>query len=283
MSLTRTCCCTNTCVNPTGTHTIVSTFRAVASKTDSTIGTDTRVQTFDYLQELEFDCNNDDVLNTSTARFAYTFDLDWTNPDPDTGETVTLCDSTRALDITMNVDGQFRCNSGSSHTCGDCGIGENFGAIYTFGPRLRVPYILGSGTQILTAPTVNSYTNTQTGIFCTSTPLAAGIVIRNSSERPVTYPARGGYLYNGTNLSQWSSSTSVPSWWQPLRVYRNSKTSGNPNAVCNPEWAILTTSTTNAPFSGIGWASEPLCPADKTALESDGWTFTTYTRTASIT
>lgn len=276
MSPTRACCCNNTCTNPTGRHTIASTFAAIASKTDSTQGTDTRVQTFDYLQDLTLNAVGSSISNTSTACIRTHRTLDWTVPDG-SGGTIVLGRFDRKLDATLTLDGDFDCTAGFSHTCGDCGVGEDPASIYTYGPRLRTPHLVAS-TQVLSI-TVNSYTNTATSP--STTPSAVGFVVTNSDS--VNPGSVGSYIYtyDGSTVGQQTFSSAQSPHWEPLRVWRSGKTSGNPTNVCLPQWTIWDYIVTSGPGSGV--TNEPLCPADKTALETDGWTFTTYTRTASIT
>jgi hypothetical protein len=276
MSGARYCCCGDTCTNPTGTHTIASTFAAIASKTDSTQGTDTRVQTFDYLQDLTLNGSGSNILSTSTARIRTHRTLDWTVPDG-SGGTIVLGRFDRKLDATLTISGDFDCTAGFSHTCGDCGVGEDPTSIYTYGPRLRTPHIAGS-TQIL-AVTVNSYTNTATSP--TTAPSAVGFVVTNSDS--VNPGTTGSYLYtyDGSTVGQQIFTATQPPHWEPLRVWRSGKTGGNPTNVCLPQWTIWDYIVTSGPGSGV--TNQPLCPGDKTALEADGYTFSTYTRTASIT
>ena len=277
MSGARYCCCSDTCSNPTGTHTIASTFAAIASKTDSTQGTDTRVQTFDYLQDLTLNGSGATILDTSTARIRTHRTLDWTVPDG-SGGTIVLGRFDRKLDATLTVAGPFDGGTGVSHTCGDCGVGDAPASIYTYGPNLRTPHKFGSSGQILSV-TVNSYTNTATSP--NTTPSALGFVVTNSDS--VNPGSVGSYIYtyDGSNIGQQTFGSAQPPHWEPLRVWRSGKTSGNPTNVCLPQWTIWDYIVTSG--SGSGVTNRPLCPGDKTALEADGFTFSTYTRTASIT
>ena len=257
MSLQRICCCNDTCTSPTGTRTITSTFEAVAAyQPHPTLW----LETFDYSQEIELNCSGTAVLDTSTARVK-------------TRRTAAIggqIDTVREIDMTITVDGTLDCYAGSSHTCGDCGAGEFPGGVYTYGPRLRTPWKVGS-TQNLSI-TINSYTNTS---FGTPTGGYLGFYFLNTSFTPPGSSARA-YAYNGTTISQ--PALSPPADWEPLRVWRSSKTGGQPTDVCLPEWTIWNTAVgTNSTPS-----CTPLCPSDKTALESSGWVFSTYTRTATM-
>ena len=257
----RSCCCSDTCTNPTGTRTITSTFEAVAVQ-NPTAGLQT---TFDYLQQIDLNCSGTSVLDTSTVRIRYKA----------TFFASLQYDTVKEIDMTLGVKGELSCSAGSSHTCGDCGSGEFPGGVYTYGPRLVTPYIAGS-TQVLSV-TVNSYTSTEGG---TSVPGTLGFYLRNSSVISPG-PTAPFYAYDGTNIGQ--PNTSPGTYWEPLRVWRSSKTSGEPTDVCLPEWTVW----------GFGFSAtpqiRPLCPADKTAMEAPyspgantGWVFSTYTRTATM-
>jgi len=265
MSLARICCCNDTCTNPTGTHTITSTFRATAVCTGCPItGID---YSFDYLQDITLNCSGTNVLSTSTARImvANTFSI------------ARQQSFDREIDMTISLSGNLDCSQGGSHTCGDCGSGEAPGGVYTYGPELSTPYKIGA-TQFGSV-TVNAYTNTATG--SATAPDSLGFFLRNTSSGSAPLPSASPYyMYDGSTVTQPSSNPGT--YWEPLRVFRSSKTGGNPTNVCLPEWTVWgATFTTGLVLWQIG--VEPLCPSDKTALESSGYVFSTYTRTASIT
>ena len=249
----RSCCCSDTCTNPTGTRTITSTFEAVAvNQPDPLLRT-----TFDFLQQIDLNCSGFSVLDTSTVRIRLKA----------TFLASVQLDTVQEIDMTLGVKGELACYAGSSHTCGDC-TGAESGNIYTYGPRLVTPYVAGS-TQVLSV-TVNSYTSTE---FGSSVPGTLGFYMRNTSAGtgPGSSPL---YRYDGTNISQPNTSPGLN--WRPLRVWRSSKTGGNPTDVCLPEWTIWAFGFSATP------QIRPLCPSDKTALESSGWVFSTYTRTATM-
>jgi hypothetical protein len=260
----RSCCCSDTCTNPTGTRTITSTFRATAVCTGCSIpGINS---SFDYQQDITLNCSGTNVLSTSTARIMLA----------STNLITGISSHDRKIDMTLSVSGNLDCTQGGSHTCGDCGSGELPGAVYTYGPELSTPYKIGA-TQFGSI-TVNSYTNTATGP--NPAPTALGFFLQNrsygSSPSPFTQPF---YLYDGSTVTQPSSNTG--GYWEPLRVWRSSKTGGQPTDVCLPEWTVWAAS--NTPSSGgLSSGIRPLCPSDKTALESAGWVFSTYTRTATM-
>lgn len=260
----RTCCCSDTCTNPTGTRTITSTFRATAVCTACPV---TGINlSFDYRQDLTLNCSGTNVLDTSTARIMV----------HNTSSVARQSSYDRKIDMTLGISGSLDCTQGSSHTCGDCGTGEVPTSVYTFGPSLATPHHVG-GKQFLSV-TVNGYTNTATG--SATAPQSLGFFLRDTSSGSAPLPGSAPYYtWDGSSVVQ---PTSYPgTYWHPLRVYRSAKTSGNPTDVCLPEWTVWGATYT---ASIVGWqiGAEPLCPADKTVLEAAGWVFSTYTRTASV-
>ena len=262
MSLQRICCCNDTCTNPTGTRTITSTFRATAVY-NPIPGIS---QSFDYRQDITLNCSGTNVLNTSTARIMVA----------NTASVSRQFSYDREIDMTLSLTGNLDCSLGSSHTCGDCGSGEVPGPVYTYGPELTTPYKVGS-TQVGSV-TVNAYTNTATGTA--TAPDALGFFLLNRSFGSAPLPSASPYYtYDGSAIVQPGANPGT--YWEPLRVWRSSKTGGQPTDVCLPEWTVWRAWYTP---TIIGWqiGVTPLCPSDKTALESSGWVFSTYTRTATM-
>ncbi len=264
MTATRFCCCSDTCTNPTGTRTITSTFRATAVCTGCSIpGINS---SFDYQQDITLNCSGTNVLNTSTARIMVA------NTSLISGQS----SYDRKIDMTLSVSGNLDCSQGSSHTCGDCGSGELPGAVYTYGPELSTPYKVGA-TQVGSV-TVNAYTNTATGTATAPDALGFFLLNRTSGSAPLP-SASPYYTYDGSAIVQPGANPGT--YWEPLRVWRSSKTGGQPTDVCLPEWTVWGASYTPT-LAGWQIGVTPLCPSDKTALESSGWVFSTYTRTATM-
>jgi len=268
----RRCCCgEDTCTNPTGTHYINVDVLVAANVPTAPFG---GYETLYFLEDWDLEFNGTSlVASSSSVRFRAEWHADLRYPDNSV-----FRQWDRVIDVTLVPEGGvWACGQAEAMYCEDC-LSKGF---FRLDPRVRLPYLL-NGTQ-LGSVTVNAYTNTDFG-FPSGSPSWDGVVVGHSTSLIVGNNAYAmwGKDENG-NVVQPSftsgQSFSYPDQY-PVVVYDN----GSGYGICTPAShnqiaPAFTYTTAPIAFPNL----RPACPSNKHVLEKQGYVFTSYSRTATIT
>jgi hypothetical protein len=267
----RRCCCgEDTCTNPTGTHYINVDVLVAANVPTYAFG---GYETLYFLEDWDLEFNGPVlVASNSSVRFRAEWHADLRYPDNSV-----FRQWDRVIDVTLVPEGGvWACGQASAMHCEDC-LSKGF---FRLDPKVRLPFRF-NGNQFGSV-TVNAYTNTDFG-FPSGSPAWDGVVVGHSTAAiGANNYAMWGRLENGTVVmpSFLSQQTfSYPDQY-PAVVYDN----GLGYEICTP---ASHNQIAPAPFSStepiVSANLRPSCPSNKAVLEKQGYVFTSYSRTATIT
>ncbi len=271
----RRCCCgEDACTNPTGTHYINVDVLVAANVPTSPFGGS---QSFYFLEDWDLEYNGTTLVTAnSSVRFRAECHSDLRYPDNSV-----YSQYNRIIDVTLVPSGgDFSCGNAAAGACEDCGSSGYF----RLDPRVRLPSKV-NGVQ-LGSVTVNAYTNTHAGAASTY-PFESVVVGWSTQVSPSLYAFASWGRDDLGNIVQPTYSTGdpqadIPPDGYPARVYQV----GSSYQICTPINHNKISGYRNVPFSAGWYACEdpgPLCESNKGVLEKQGYVFTSYSRTATIT
>ena len=269
----RKCCCDEGCTNPTGTHNIDVNVVVDADVPTGIFG-GTQSIYFSEVWDLEYS-GTSLVTANSSVRFRAESHGDLRYPD---NSVYSQWD--RVIDVTLDpAGGDWFCGQAAAQYCSDC-LSKGF---FRLDPRVRMPHLVNGVQQ--GGVTVNANTNTYAGATATNPWEDVVVGWRTNNTFPVNSFAMWGRDDLGSVVQP--TFTTGTGWTNnfpdgyPAVVYRQPSGFG----ICTPINHNKICGYRNVPFSAGYYCDTigPVCPSDKTVLESQGYVFNSYTRTASIT